>query len=78
MATRYIGLAVTDGVQVVGGDVVGADSGGTLAGGQNVQLVFDDTVYDGTLEGKQRLLAAIDLIRARVASAKAWPISSSS
>lgn len=78
MATRYIGLAVTDGPQFVGGDVIGAASGGTLAGSQNVQVVFDDSVYGSGLEGKQRLLAALDIIRTRIQGAKVWPITSSS
>lgn len=78
MATRYMGITVTDGPQVVGGDVIGAASGGTLAGSQNLQVVFDDTVYDGTLEGKQRLLAGLKLIEARIQSAKVWPIASTS
>ena len=78
MATRYIGIAVTDGPQVVGGDVIGAASGGTLAGSQNLQVVFDDAVYGSSQEGKQRLLAGLDLIRKRIEAAKEWPISSSS
>lgn len=78
MATRYIGMAVTDGPQVVGGDVVAAASGGTLAGSQNVQLVFDDTVYGSTPEGKQRLLAALKIIEARIKSAKVWPLAATS
>lgn len=78
MATRYIGIGVTDGVQVVGGDVVGAASGGTLAGSQNLQVVFDDAVYDSTPEGKQRLIAGVELILHRIKSAVSYPISSSS
>jgi len=77
MATRYIGTTVT-GPQVKGDDVVGAASGGTLAGSQKAQVVFDDSVYGSSLEGKQRLLAALDIIRARISSAKVWPITSSS
>jgi hypothetical protein len=78
MATRYMGITVTDGPQLVGGDVIGAASGGTLAGSQNAQVVFDDAVYDSTYEGKQRLLNALALITARIKSAKVWPITSSS
>lgn len=78
MATRYIGIAASDGIQVVNSDVIGAASGGTLSGAQNVQVVFDDAVYDSTLEGKQRLAAAIELIRDRIATAREWPITSSS
>lgn len=78
MAIRYIGIAASDGVQVVNSDVVGAAAGGTLAGGQNVQLVFDDAVYGSPVEGKQRLMAAIEMIHSRIASAKSWPIDSTS
>jgi len=78
MATRYIGLAVTDGPQLVGGDVIGASSGGTLTGSQNVQVVFDDTVFTSSQESKQRLVAALELIIQRIQAAKVWPIDSTS
>ncbi len=78
MATRYIGVAANDGPQVIGSDVVGAASGGTLAGSQKIQVVFDDSVFGSSLEGKQRLLAQLDIIRNEIAIAKEWPISSSS
>ena len=77
MATRYIGITTT-GPQLLGSDVIGAASGGTLAGSQNVQVVFNDTVFDSTQEGKQRLLAAMDIIKKRVEVAQSWPIDSSS
>lgn len=76
-ATRYIGTADT-GNSMVNSSVVGAASGGTLAGSQKVQVVFDDTVFTSTQEGKQRLLAALDIIRARIASTKVWPIAATS
>lgn len=77
MATRYIGI---DNVspQLKGDQVVGAASGGTLTGSQDVQVVFDDAVFGSSLEGKQRLLAAVDIIRARIQTAKVWPIESTS
>lgn len=77
MATRYIGMTAVY-PQINRGNVIGAASGGTLAGSQKVQLVFDDSVFDGTLEGKQRLLAALEVIEQVIETAKAWPISSSS
>lgn len=77
MATRYIGMTAT-GPQLNRGNVIGAASGGTLAGSQNVQIVFDDTVFDSTLEGKQRLLAAIEVIEQALETARVWPITSSS
>jgi len=77
MAIRFMGMTTT-GPQLLGSDVIGAAAGGTLAGSQNVQVVFDDAVFDSTQEGKQRLLAAMDIIKKRVEVAKSWPISSSS
>jgi len=77
MATRYIGMTETDG-QLVGGDVIGAASGGTLAGSQKVQVVFDDSVFGSSQEGKQRLLNALKVIEARIEASKVWPLTSSS
>jgi len=77
MATRYLG-STTTAPQLIGGDVIGAASGGTLAGSQTVQVVFDDAVYGSSQEGKQRLLAAVEAIRDRLANAREWPITSSS
>lgn len=73
-----MGITVTDGPQLVGGDVIGAASGGTLAGSQNLQVVFDDAVYGSSQEGKQQLLNGLALIVARIKQARVWPISSSS
>jgi len=77
MATRYIGMVQTD-AQFIGGDVIGAASGGTLAGSQVVQVVFDDSVFGSSQEGKQRLLAALEVIQSRLEAAKAWPVTSGS
>jgi len=77
MATRYFG-STAENPQILTNSIVGASSGGTLAGGQVVQLVFDDTKFTSTIEGKQRLLAAVQMIEARLETAKSWPIDSSS
>ncbi|MGH8596738.1 MAG: hypothetical protein ACREXT_08785 [Gammaproteobacteria bacterium] len=80
MATRYMGI-VGGYPQLTDSNVVGAAAGGTLAGGQSVQVVFDDAVFvtGGNLtDGKQRLLDALKLIYIRIQNAKTWPISSSS
>lgn len=77
MAVRGMGIAATDGIQVVNSDVVGFASGGTLDSSNVVQVNFDDSVFTGQ-EGKQRLLAALEIIKDRVATAKVWPITSSS
>lgn len=73
MATRYIGMTAT-GPQVLSGEVVGAASGGTLAGSQKVQVVYDDGTFTSAAEGKQRLLAALDYIVKRIEASKVWPI----
>ncbi len=77
MAIRYLGTADTS-PSVTNGDYVGAASGGTLAGSQVVQIVFDDAVFTSAQEGKQRLLAAMEEIFDRVETAKSWPIDSTS
>jgi hypothetical protein len=77
MAVRYIGSTSTA-PQVQGNTVVGADSGGTLAGSQKVQVVFDDAVFTSAQEGKERLLSALKIIFDRISTAKTWPIDSTS
>lgn len=76
MATRYIGSTSQ---QPRGfGDIVGAAAGGTLAGGQTVQVVFDDTVYTSSQEGKERLVDAVTVILNKIKQAKTYPIDSTS
>lgn len=75
MATRYIGHLAANLVRAPNrADIVGAASGGTLAGSQDVQIVFDDAVFTSTYEGKQRLLAAVRAILEYVEAARSWPI----
>lgn len=79
MATRYAGILATEASpQLNRGEVVFAASGGTLAGSQSVQVVFDDAVYGSTLEGKQRLLAALEIIEQAIETARVWPVTTSS
>jgi hypothetical protein len=81
MATRYIGIATpAAGVQVQAGrtNIVGASSGGTLAGSQVCQIVFDDSVYGSTNEAKQRLITQVRSILDVMESARTWPIDSAS
>jgi len=81
MATRYIGIATpAAGVQAQAGrtNIVGASSGGTLAGSQVVQVVFDDTIFTSSQESKQRLLAQLETIVEAIANARTWPIDSTS
>lgn len=76
MATRYIGTASE--IIANAADVVGAASGGTLAGSQIVQVVFDDTKFGATQEGKQKLVSALEMIVQRIQSARTYPITSAS
>ena len=81
MATRYIGIAASSvGVQPQAGrtNIVGASSGGTLAGTQALQVVFDDAEYTSAPEGKQRLLLELESIVNAIRSARTWPIDSTS
>ena len=77
MATASAQIAATDGIQIVNSDVVFDVAGGTLDNSSVVQLNWDDAVFVGQ-EGKQRLLAAIDLIRVRVMTAKQFPVQAGS
>ncbi len=79
MAVFLAGIAATDGPQVTGSDVVFAASGGTLDASNLVQVNWDGTTFDGTtMEGKQRLCAALDIIKQRIQTAKLWPVTSAS
>lgn len=77
MATRGVGITAAAGVELVNNNVVGFASGGTLQGTNIVELDWDDTVFVGQ-EGKQRLLAAIEQIEARIAMTTVWPVTSAS
>jgi len=76
MAIRYYGHLASVGFIRAHNrtDYVGAASGGTLAGSQDVQIVFDDAVFGSGQEAKQRLLAAIESIENGIECAKTWPI----
>lgn len=79
MAVFLAGIADTDGIQNTSASVVFAASGGTLDASNLVQVNWDGTVFDGTvMEGKQRLCAALDLIKARIQTAKLWPVTAAS
>ena len=80
MASRYVFSAnAHPGIPGGPGDFTGAASGGTITGASGtVELVFDDAVFGATPEGKQRLLAAIEGLKQKVATARTWPITSAS
>ena len=75
MATMFGGIAATDGIQFVESDVVFAASGGTLDASNLVQVNWDSTVFTGA-EGKQRLVAAMELLKRRIETARLWPVTS--
>lgn len=79
MAVFIAGIADTDGIQMTNNSVVFAASGGTLDSSNVVQVNWDGAVFDETtMEGKQRLVAALELITRRIQTAKLWPVTSSS
>lgn len=77
MATFIAGIADTDGIQMTENSVVFAATGGTLDASNVVQVNWDGSVFSGQ-EGKQRLVAALELITRRVQTAKLWPATSAS
>jgi hypothetical protein len=77
MAVASIQVTVTDGPQVNGDDVTFDVSGGTLDNSSVCQFNYDDAVFVGQ-EGKQRLLAHLEIIKNRLASAKLWPATAAS
>lgn len=77
MATRLAGIADTDGIQLTENSVVFAASGGTLDASNVVQVNFNDAVFDSSQEGKQRLVAALELIARRIQTARVWPVTAS-
>lgn len=78
MAVNQAGIASTDGIHLVGSNVVFAAGAGTMDSSQVVQVNWDTTVFDNTMEGKQRLVAALELISQRIETAKLWPATSAS
>jgi hypothetical protein len=79
MAVFIAGIASTDGIQFNNNEVVFAASGGTLDASNLVQVNWDGTAFDGTtMEGKQRLCAALEVITRRIQTAKLWPVTSAS
>ena len=77
MATMLAGIADTDGIQLTENSVVFAASGGTLDSSNVVQVNWDGAVFVGP-EGKQRLIAALELIEQRIQMAKLWPVTAAS
>lgn len=77
MAVAGCGIADTDGIQMTENSVVFFTGSGTLDSSNLVQVNFDTVVFSGT-EGKQRLVAALELITRRVQTAKVWPVSTAS
>ena len=77
MATASLQITATDGIQLTGSDVVFDVADGTLDNSSVVQLNYDDAVFTGQ-EGKQRLIAAVALIKSRLETAKLWPVTAAS
>lgn len=78
MAVAQAGIADTDGIQMTENSVVFATGAGTLDSSQLVQVNWDTVVFGSTPEGKQRLVAALELITRRIQTAKLWPVTAAS
>ena len=77
MAVAGCGIADTDGIQMTENSVVFFTGSGTLDSSNLVQVNFDTVVF-GSNDGKQRLVAALELIARRIQAAKVWPVSTAS
>ena len=77
MAVASVQVTNADGPQVNGDDVTFDIAGGTLDNSSLCQFNWDDAVYVGQ-EGKQRLLAQLEIIITRIECAKLWPITAGS
>lgn len=77
MAVASLQISAADGPQVIGSDVVFDVAGGTLDNSSVCQFNYDDTVFVGQ-EGKQRLVAYLELIKIRLQTAKLWPATANS
>lgn len=78
MAVAGCGIADTDGIQMTENSVVFFTGSGTLDSSNLVQVNFDTTAFGSAPEGKQRLVAALELIVRRIQAAKVWPVSTAS
>ncbi|MGH9927827.1 MAG: hypothetical protein ACREA9_01230 [Pyrinomonadaceae bacterium] len=78
MAVNQAGIADTDGIQLTENSVVFAAGAGTLDSSFVVQVNWNDAVFTSAPEGKQRLVAALDLLKERIQMAKLWPVTSAS
>ena len=77
MAVASVQVTTTAGPQVSGDNVTFDVAGGTLDNSSVCQFNWDDTVFVGQ-EGKQRLLAHLEIIEQRIEAAKLWPITAAS
>jgi hypothetical protein len=76
MSTVYIG-STKNNPRLASTDIVGAASGGTLSGGQVIQIVYDDASFPATPLGKEMLMSAVQQLYNRLQALKAWPLTSS-
>lgn len=77
MAVASVQVTTVAGPQVSGDNVVFDTTGGTLDNSSVCQFNWDDAVFVGQ-EGKQRLLAHLEIIEQRIETAKLWPITAAS
>lgn len=75
MAVRFFGTTSGES-SVAESHFVAAPSGGTLDGGNVVQVNYDDSVFGAT--DKLRLVGALTALTQRVQNARVWPLTSDS
>jgi hypothetical protein len=74
MADRYI-FATSSAPTANADEWTSVATGGSPQGSSaTIELVFDDAIFGATTEGKQRLIAAIDGLKAKVQSLRKWPL----
>ncbi len=78
MAVASIQITATSGPKVNTDHVLFDVTGGTLDNSSVCQFNWNDAVFGTPMEEKQRLLAHLDIIRDRLASARVWPITANS
>lgn len=77
MAVASLQVIATNGPQVIGSDVVFDIAGGTLDNSSVCQFNYDDVVFPSQ-EGKRQLIAHLEIIKARLQTAKVWPATAAS
>ena len=77
MAVRFISSNINNTQPRQPSDFSFSESGGILAGGQTMQLLWNDNNdeegFPNTMAGKEKLINALIMITQRLESARNWP-----